>query len=270
MFTTMAHNDILFFTTRGRVFQLKAYEIPQAARTAKGQAIVNFLQLSPGEQVTSILPLDKISTSKYLFFATEKGLVKKVKLEAFTNVRRSGLIAIKIKGEDKLIWAKPTSGNDHIQLITAGGQAIRFKENNVRDMGRTASGVFGIRLKGDDKVVGMGVIKTDKDDLKRYQILSIMEKGFGKRTPLNLYKVQGRGGSGIKTAKVTAKTGKLTNAYIVNIDTMKEKDLIIISTNGQVIRLPFKSVNQSGRDTQGVRLMRFKAENDKVACVTWI
>jgi DNA gyrase subunit A len=270
MFTTMAHNDILFFTTRGRVFQLKTYEIPQAARTAKGQAIVNFLQLSPGEQVTSTLPLDKISKSKFLFFATEKGLVKKVKLEAFANVRRSGLIAIKIKGEDKLIWAKPTSGNDHIQLITAKGQAIRFKETNVRDMGRTAAGVFGIRLKDDDTVVGMGVIKTDKEKLKKYQITSIMEKGFGKRTALHLYKVQGRGGSGIKTAKVTAKTGKLTNAYIVNAETMKEKDLVIISEKGQVIRLPFKSVNQSGRDTQGVRLMRFKAEDDKVACVTWV
>ncbi len=270
MFMTMAHNDILFFTTRGRVFQLKAYEIPQAARTAKGQAIVNFLQLSPGEQVSSILPLDKISKSKFLFFATEKGLVKKVKLEAFTNVRRSGLIAIKIKGEDKLIWAKPTSGNDHIQLITARGQAIRFKETNVRDMGRTAAGVFGIRLKDDDTVVGMGVIKIDKEKLKKYQILSIMEKGFGKRTSLHLYKVQGRGGSGIKTAKVTTKTGKLINAYIVNAETMKDRDLVIISVKGQVIRLPFKSVNQSGRDTQGVRLMRFKAEDDKVACVTWV
>ena len=127
MFMTMTHADLLFFTTRGRVFQLKAYEIPQATRTAKGQAIVNFLQLGTGEQVTSTLPLDKISDAKYLFFATEKGLVKKVKLEAFDNVRRSGLIAIKIKGEDRLIWAKPTGGKDHIQLITAGGQAIRFQ-----------------------------------------------------------------------------------------------------------------------------------------------
>lgn len=270
MFMTMTHSDLLFFTTRGRVFQLKAYEIPPAVRTAKGQAIVNFLQLGSGEQVTSILPLDKISTSKFLFFATEKGLVKKVKLESFANVRRSGLIAIKIKPEDKLIWAKPTSGNDHIQLITAAGQAIRFSESDVRDMGRTAAGVHGIRLKKDDLVVGMGVIKTDKDKLKKYQILSIMAQGFGKRTLLGLYKVQGRGGSGIKTAKVTAKTGQLTNAYIVNADAMSDKDLVIISEKGQVIRLPFKAVNQSGRDTQGVRLMRFKNENDQVACVTWV
>ncbi len=270
MFTNMTHNDVLFFTTRGRVFQLKVHEIPQASRTAKGHAIVNFLQLTSEEKVTAILPLDKIAKSKYLFFATEKGLVKKVKIDAFSNVRRSGLIAIKIKEDDKLIWAKPTSGDDHIQLITAQGQSIRFKEEDVREMGRSAAGVIGIRLKKDDAVIGMGVIKTKKEKLKKYQVLSIMEQGFGKRTPLSLYKVQGRGGSGIKTAKVTAKTGKLTNAFVVNIEKMKDKDLIIISEKGQVIRLPFKSVKELGRDTQGVRLMRFKDTGDKVASVTWV
>lgn len=270
MFTTMTHTDLLFFTTRGRVFQLKAYEIPQASRTAKGTPIVNFLQLLGEEKVTSVLPLDKIANSKFLFFATEKGLVKKVKLEAFQNVRRSGLIAIKIKDEDRLIWAKPSSGKDEIQLITAKGQAIRFKENDVRDMGRGASGVYGIRLKKDDMVVGMGVLKTDKEKLSKYQVLTIMEQGFGKRTPMNLYKVQGRGGSGIKTAKVTPKTGKLVNAFVVNSDVMKDKDLVIISEKGQVIRLPFKTVNKTGRDTQGVRLMRLKDSSDKVACVTWV
>ena len=270
MFTTQTHSDILFFTTRGRVFQLKGYEIPQASRTAKGQAIVNFLQLPQSERITSVLPLDKITNSKFLFFATEKGLVKKVKLEAFSNVRRSGLIAIKIKEDDKLIWAKPTSGQDHIQLITAGGQAVRFEEKKVRDMGRTAAGVRGIRLKDKDQVVGMGVVKTDKDKIKKYQIISIMEQGYGKRTALNLYKVQGRGGSGIKTAKVTPKTGQLINAYVVDSEAMKEKDFIIISEKGQVIRLPFKAINQLGRDTQGVRLMRFKDPDDKVACVTWV
>ncbi|MDD5071139.1 MAG: DNA gyrase subunit A [Patescibacteria group bacterium] len=270
MFTTFTHTDILFFTTRGRVFQLKAYEVPQASRTAKGTPIVNFLQLLGGEKITSVLPLDKISNSKFLFFATEKGLVKKVKLEAFANVRRSGLIAIKIKGEDKLIWAKPTGGNDHIQLITAGGQSVRFKESDVRDMGRNAAGVRGIRLKKDDIMIGMGVIKGDKEKMKKYQVMIIMEQGFGKRTALGFYKLQGRGGSGIKTAKVTSKTGKLVNAFIVNIEAMAEKDLIVISEKGQVIRLPFKSVNQLGRDTQGVRLMRFKEASDKVACVTWV
>ena len=270
MFTTFTHSDILFFTTRGRAFQLKAHEIPQASRVAKGNSIVNFLQLTGGEQVTSVLPLDKIFGSKYLFFATEKGLVKKVELSAFNNVRRSGLIAIKIKEDDRLIWAKPTSGSDHIQLITAKGQAIRFKETDVRDMGRNAAGVYGIRLHKDDAVVGMGVAKTDKEKKRSYQILIIMAQGYGKRTELSLYKLQGRGGSGIKTAKVTDKTGDITNAFLVNADSMDERDLIIISNNGQVIRTPFKTVSLLGRDTQGVRIMRFKDNDDRVSGVTWI
>jgi DNA gyrase subunit A len=270
MFTTTTHSDVLFFTTRGRVFQLKSYEIPQALRTAKGQAIVNFLQLSAGEQVSSILPLDKLAESKYLFFATERGLVKKVELNAFDNVRRSGLIAIKIRPEDRLIWAKPTSGQDEILLVTAGGQAIQFKEEEVRDMGRNAAGVHGIRLKGDDIVIGMGVVIREKGKSKKYQVLTIMQQGYGKRTDLNLYKVQGRGGSGIKTAKITSKTGKLVSAFVVNSEYMFEKDLIIISEQGQVIRLPYKSINQAGRDTQGIKLMRFKNQGDKVASVTWV
>ncbi len=270
MFTTTTHSDILMFTTRGRVFQLKAYEIPQATRTAKGQSIVNFLQLGQAESITSIMPLDKIAKSKYLFFATEKGLVKKVKLEAFDKVRKSGLIAIRINEGDKLIWAKPTSGKDQVQLITAKGQAIRFSEKDVRDMGRTAAGVHGIKLKKDDIVVGMGIIGSDKDMQKKLQILSVMEQGYGKRTNISLYKVQGRGGSGIKTAKVTAKTGNLTNAFIMNPDKMKGKDLIIISEKGQVIRMNYSGVNKSGRDTQGVKLMRFKSGGDKIACVTWV
>ena len=272
IFTTLTHNDILFFTTRGRVFQLKAYEIPQAARTAKGTPIVNFLQLAGGEKITSILPIDKLGSNKFLFFVTEKGLVKKVKIEAFANVRRSGLIAIKIKEDDKLIWTKPTSGSDQIQLITTAGQAIRFQETDVREMGRNAVGVRGIRLKKEnDAVVGMGVIKKEeKERLKKLQVLAITEQGYGKRTALGYYKVQGRGGSGIKTAKVTTKTGRLINAFIVNAEAMENKDLIIISEQGQVIRLPFKSVNQLGRDTQGVRLMRFKEPTDKVACMTWV
>ncbi|QQS60506.1 DNA gyrase subunit A [Candidatus Falkowbacteria bacterium] len=270
MMTTMTHNDILFFTTRGRAFQLKAYEIPVTQRTAKGQAIVNFLQLPGDEKVTSVLPLDKITKSSYLFFATEKGVVKKVALEEFSKVRRSGLIALKMRDDDALIWAKPTSGKDEIQLITANGQAIRFKETDVRAMGRNASGVMGIRLKKGDTVVGMGVMSTEKEQLKKYQVVSVMANGYGKRTPLSLYKVQARGGSGIKTAKVTSKTGALTNAYVMNSETMSDRDILIISAKGQVIRLPFKSVNELGRDTQGVRLMRFKEENDNVACVSWV
>ncbi|MFA6514013.1 MAG: DNA gyrase subunit A [Patescibacteria group bacterium] len=270
MFTSQTHNDVLFFTTKGRTFQLKVYEIPQASRIAKGTPVVNFLQLIGGEQVSSILPLDKAVFSKYLFFVTEKGLVKKVELDAFKNVRRSGLIAIKIKDDDKLIWVKPTSGADHIQLITSQGQAIRFKETDVRDMGRGAAGVIGIRLHKSDRIIGMGIAKTDKERKRNYQILTIMAHGFGKRTELGAYKIQGRGGSGIKTAKVTDKTGNITNAFLVNADSMEGKDLVIISENGQVIRTPFKSVSVLGRDTQGVRIMRFKEDSDKVAGVTWV
>jgi DNA gyrase subunit A len=266
----MTHSDVLFFTTKGRVFQLKGYDVPASSRTAKGNAIVNFLQLSSDEKVTSVLPLDKIADKKFLFFATEKGLVKKTDLHAFDNVRRSGLIAIKIKEDDKLIWVKPTSGKDQVQLITAEGQAIRFEETDVRDMGRGAAGVFGMRLKKTDAIVGMGIIGTDKEKLKRSQVLTIMAHGFGKRTELNLYKVQGRGGSGIRTAKITDKTGKLVNAFVLDREVMNERDLVVISDKGQVIRLPYKSVPELGRDTQGVRLMRLKEGGDEVASVTWI
>ncbi len=269
MFTTFTHSELLFFTTKGRVFRLKTYELPSASRIAKGTPIVNFLQLISGEQVTSILPLDKIQDSRYLLFATEKGLVKKVELSAFDNLRSNGLIAVKIKDNDRLIWTKPSSGSDEVLLITSKGQAIRFKEKDVRSMGRTASGVHGVRLKNDDLVVGMGVAKVDKKD-RNYQILTIMANGYGKRTNFNLYKVQGRGGSGIKTAKVTDKTGTLTNAFLVNADNMEKRDLIIISEKGQVIRLPFKAINVLNRDTQGVRIMRFRDENDMVASVTWV
>jgi len=271
-FTTTTHSDILFFTTRGRVFQLKAYDIPPASRTAKGQAIVNFLQLISTEKITSILPFDKLDKAgtQYLFMATQKGVVKKVAIDQFSNVRRSGLIAIKIKDDDTLIWTKPTSGKDHVMLVTANGQSIRFKESDVRPMGRNASGVTGVRLKKNDLVIGMAVFKTEAAIMKHYQLLTVAELGFGKRSGLGLYKVQGRGGSGIKTFKAGKKTGNLVNAYVVNAVSMSEKDLIIISEHGQVIRLPFKSVPGLGRDTQGVRLMRLKETGDKIANVTWI
>jgi len=270
LFTTMTHSDLLFFTSHGRVFELKAYELPLTSRTSKGQAIVNFLQLANSEQVTAILPLDKMANKEYLFFATRRGLVKKVRINAFDNVRRSGLIAIKLKENDQLIWVKPTTGNDQIQMVTAHGQAIRFHEEDVRDMGRGASGVIGMRLKTKDQIIGMGVIKADSERLKDYQVLSVMANGYGKRTSLSQYKVQNRGGSGIKTAKITDKTGELVNAFLVNKKTMEDKDLIIMSKQGQVIRLPFKTVNESGRDTQGVCLMRFKENNDQVVGVTWL
>lgn len=268
LFSTMTHSDLLFFTTRGRVFQLKAYEIPPASRTAKGQALVNFLQLAPEELVTAILPLSDLGDFKFLMMVTKNGLIKKVGLELFENIRRSGIIAIRLKNDDILRWIKPTTGKDDVILISIFGQAIRTREKNIRAMGRAAAGVRGIRLKKGDGVVGMDIINDGKATASE-QLLVVMENGFGKRTSLGYYKVQGRGGSGIKTAKVSNKTGKIVSAFVVNKN-LENEDLIIISEKGQVIRLPLRSVNVLGRATQGVRLMRFKEANDKVASVTFI
>lgn len=266
-FTTTTHSDILFFTTKGRVFQLKAYDVPKGSRTAKGQAIVNFLQLAPNEKISAALPLSELGDYKYLVMVTGKGSIKKVDIQDFKNVRRSGLIAIRLRKDDELEWVKPSTGKDELILITANGQAIRFRESTVRAMGRSAGGVRGIRLKGSDRVVGMDVVNSTL--IKIGQLLTVMENGFGKRSNLNGYKVQGRGGTGIKTAKVTNKTGQIVAAMVVNAK-VAEEDMIIISAKGQVIRLSLKSVNVLGRATQGVRLMRFKETADKIASVTFI
>jgi DNA gyrase subunit A len=265
LFACTTHSDLLFFTSRGRVFQLKSYEIPVATRQAKGQNIVNFLQLAPEEKVNAILPNDEISQFKYLMFITNNGLIKKTEIDKFSNVRKSGLISIKLKDGDFLKWVKSTSGKDEVVLVTANGQSIRTKEKNIRSMGRSASGVRGIRLKGEDQIVGMLIINPSKTDKDKLSI--VMENGFGKKTVLKAYKVQGRGGSGIKTAKVTAKTGKIVSAFIADEEN-KGKDIIIISTGAQVIRLALKNIPTIGRATQGVRLMRFKKAGDKVASVT--
>ena len=268
-FTTTTHSDLLFFTTRGRVFQLKAYDIPVASRTAKGQAIVNFLQLGNDEKVSVILSQQDIAENKFIVMVTDLGVIKKVALEDFANIRRSGLIAVKLKPNDSLSWVKPSTGKDEVVLVTANGQAIRFRETQVRAMGRNAAGVRGLRLKGKDQVVGMEIL-VPKDT---GQTLVVMSNGFGKRTSLSAYKVQGRGGSGIKTAKITPKTGSIVAAMRVDSKIDAEvgpQDMVIISAKGQVIRLPLKSVSVLGRATQGVRLMRFKEEGDHVASVTLV
>jgi len=269
LFTTMTHNDLLFFTSRGRVFQLKTYDVPVGSRTAKGQALVNFLQLGPEEKVTSILPTntDK-SDTKFFMMATERGTIKKTPVEDFGNVRRSGLIAIKIKAGDQLRWVEPTNGKSEAMLVTRKGQAIRFSEENVRPMGRAASGVRGIRLKGDDEVIGMDII--DPRLINDLQTLNITENGFGKRSDLQFYKVQNRGGGGIRTLKVSAKTGKIVKGIVVNKVETEKQDILVMSKKGQVIRIPFTSVNDLGRDTQGVRLMRFKEDKDTVAAFSLI
>ena len=267
LLTTNTHDNILFFTNRGRVFQLMAYDIPQGSRTAKGQALVNFLQLAPNEKVTALLAMSDLEKVKFLVMVTSKGLIKKTALEDFSNVRRSGLIAVKLKNDDNLEWVKPSSGADEIMIATSGGQAIRFKEKDVRPMGRAASGVRGMKLKSDHVVIGMDIVPAGA---KSMEFLTVGENGVGKRTELDEYKTQGRGGSGIKTAEVTAKTGKLIYAKVIDTTIANDHDLMMMSEKGQVIRLPFKSINTSGRATQGVRLMRFKEDNDRVASVTII
>ncbi|PIT87944.1 MAG: DNA gyrase subunit A [Candidatus Magasanikbacteria bacterium CG10_big_fil_rev_8_21_14_0_10_40_10] len=262
---TNTHDNILFFTNRGRVFQLMAYDIPQGSRTAKGQALVNFLQLAPNEKVTAVLAMSDLSNIKYLVMVTQQGLTKKTALEDFVNVRKSGLIAIKLKGENNLEWVKPSNGKDEILIATKKGQALRCKEKDIRSMGRAASGVRGIRLKNNDQVICMDIIDPKNASL---ELLTISQNGLGKRTAIKEYRIQGRGGSGIKSAAVTAKTGEIAYARIVDKIESANKDLIIMSHKGQVIRLPYKSVASTGRATQGVRLMRFKAIGDIVASVT--
>lgn len=253
-FSANTHSDILFFTNLGRVFQIKAYEIPAASRTSKGQAIVNFLQLSHEEKVTAAISTgDKDGKEKFLVMVTKNGIIKKTGIEEFVAVRRSGLIAINLKQGDELIWVKTSDGKDEVMIIASNGQSIRFQESDVRPMGRSASGVTAIKLKSDSKVVGMGIVS--EEDKKKKFIFTITEAGFGKISDLNLYKVQNRGGSGIKTAILTPKTGKLVSAYVAGEDEIA-KDLMIISRKGQVIRIPFSSVAKSGRATQGVRIMR--------------
>jgi len=267
-FATNTHSDLMFFTTSGRVFTLKAYEVPQASRTAKGQALVNFLQLAPHEKVSSIISVDDLKKFKFLAMVTRQGTIKKVDIDEFIKVRKSGLIAIKLKSGDVLEWVKPTGGDDQISLVTFNGNQIRFKEKDMRPMGRNAAGVRGIRLKGTDIVIGMDVIQKENKDADM-DLLVIMANGYGKRTNMGEYKVQGRGGSGIKTANITAKTGPIVQATVINNKEL-DHDAIIISEKGQVIRLSLKSVNQLGRATQGVRLMKFKIDDDKVASIAFI
>ncbi len=268
MFTTNTHADLLFFTTRGRVFQLKAYDVPQASRTSKGQAIVNFLQLAPNEKVSSVMAVAEIADSKYLVMVTKNGVIKKTALDEFKEVRRSGLIAIKIKPDDNLEWVKPSGGADDIMLVTAQGQSIRFSEKDVRPMGRSAAGVTGMRMKGKDFIVGMDVVDGKAADKGAFDLLVVMEHGFGKRTNLSEYKTQGRAGSGIKTAEVTAKTGPIVSAMLIN--SKDDRDMIIISEKGQTIRFSSKTIPSLSRATQGVRVMRFKAEKDSVSSVTLV
>jgi DNA gyrase subunit A len=267
--STRTHDNALFFTNTGRVFQTKVWEIPEASRQSRGKAIVNFLALSADEKVQAILTynekqLKEKNTEKYLAMATKNGLIKKTPITDFESVRRSGLIAIKLKKGDSLKWVKSSSGEDQIILITTLGQAIRFSEKDTRPLGRATAGVFGIRLHKNDEVVGMDVMDNLKIKDQNSKLLVVMENGYGKKTLLKLYKKQKRAGSGVKTAKITTKTGKIVSAFVI---VPEAKEIIAISKKGTVIRTDLESISTVSRVTQGVRIMRVEP-GDKVVSVT--
>lgn len=262
------HDYALFFTNKGKVYKMRIWEIPESSKQAKGTALVNFLSIGQNEKVQAFLTVDKDTMDDEkgnIVLATEKGKVKKTEMKDFANIRTAGIIAIKLATEDCLVNAKLSSGKDEIMLVTSEGQSIRFDEKHVRAMGRTASGVGGIKLKkADDYVVGMDIIKEGKDT---EDLVIITEKGYGKKTSLKEYKAQNRGGSGILTYKVTSKTGKVVSAKTVKADS-EDIDVLIISESGKVIRIGTKQVPQLGRATLGVKLFKLGA-SDKVSSATF-
>ena len=259
------HSNLLFFTNLGKVYQMKMYDIPEARRATKGKSIMNFLSLSSEEKVTSILamPKDLGKTPSSLMLVTKGGTAKKMSSESFKDVRRSGIIAIKLDKNDQLISALVTEKEDEVMIATAEGQSIRFKESDVREMGRTAGGVRGIKLGKNDGVIGVDVVRKVAE---KGAFLTMSANGFGKKTELKEYKVQKRGGSGVKTAKVTSKTGKLIVAKVL---TGEEVELIAMSKKGQVIRTTLKELRPLGRQTQGVTIMRLRPGDGiaSLACI---
>ena len=251
------HDNILFFTDRGRVFQTKVYEIPAASRIAKGKIIHNFLEIPPQENISAIVTYPQALTDGFLVMTTKNGMIKKTPLKEFSAVRRTGIIAIKLRKGDSLQWVQLSSGQDEVFLTSAKGQSIRFPEKQVRSMGRVSAGVIGIRIKNDDALSGMDIIQPGES--KESKVLVVMEKGFAKQTPIKAYRKQKRGGRGIKTAKVTNKTGGVIFAHLID----EEKELLIISARGQILRTNLSSIRLAGRATQGVKIINLKAD-DKV------
>lgn len=254
------HDDVLFFTNRGKVYQIKMYEIPEGKRLSKGKSILNFISLGADEKVTSVLAAPKKTENQFVTMATKKGIIKKVAADHFKDVRKSGIIAIKLQKDDFLGWANLVSKGDHLIFTTALGQALRFKESDVREMGRAAAGVTGIRFKKGDELIDVSAVKSKEAEAR---LFVISERGFGKRTNVKHYRLQRRGGKGIKTAKITAKTGKLISADIIYPDF---EGVLAISKKGQIIKTPFAQIPELGRQTQGVRIMRLE-ENDSLASV---
>ncbi|ASR49733.1 DNA gyrase subunit A [Paenibacillus kribbensis] len=256
LFITNSHHHLLFFTDKGKVYRIKAYEIPDLSRTARGTPIINLIQIEQGESINAVIPIEEFVEDSYLFFATQQGIIKKTPLDDYANIRKGGLIAINLREDDALIEVKLTDGQQEMIIGTAEGMSIRFPESDVRSMGRSATGVKGISLDESDAVIGMDVVDTDLD------ILIVTAKGYGKRTPVADYRIQSRGGKGIKTINVTDKNGPVVGLKVVKT----EEDLMIITASGTVIRTSMDEISTMGRNTQGVRLINIR-EDDSVATV---
>ena len=259
IFTTSTHDTVLFFSNKGKLYRLRGYELPEAGRTAKGTAIVNLLSLDAGEKISAIIPISNFEDGKYLLMATRNGLIKKTALQEYNSTRKTGLLAITLKDDDELIDVRLTDGEDNVVLVTSKGMCITFDEKDVRPVGRSAQGVLGIRLDEDDFVIGMESILADN---KKATLLAITENGFGKRTELDEYRVQNRGGKGVITYKITPKTGNIVGIRVTN----EEDDAMLITNSGTIIRIKVKDVSILGRATQGVTLMR-TSENEKVVSI---
>ncbi|TDF94340.1 DNA gyrase subunit A [Paenibacillus piri] len=256
LFVTNTHHYLLFFTNKGKVYRLKAYEIPDLSRTARGTPIINLIQIEQGETINAVIPVEGFESDKQLFFATKNGLVKKTPLDDYGNIRKGGLIAITLREDDDLIGVKLTDGNQTIIMGTKQGISIHFPEKEVRSMGRSATGVKGINIGEDDAVIDMDVVREDSS------VLIVTSKGFGKRTPVSEYRLQSRGGKGIKTLNVTPKNGPVVGLKIVSDD----EDLMIITGLGTIIRTSMSGISMMGRYTQGVKLINIRDE-DEVATV---
>jgi DNA gyrase subunit A len=250
-------DSLLLFTNRGKVYHVKVHELPDAGRTAKGLPIINVINIQPDETVTTLLRVGDFHEAEYLFFTTRLGRVKRTTLSQFQSVRSSGLIAIGLEDKDELAWVKMTSGNDNVVLVSQKGQAIQFKETDVRPMGRPAAGVIGIRLAPKDRVIAFEVVKDDGD------LLVVAQKGLGKRTPISQFRSQGRGGKGVTAMRLTPKTGDIVAAAMAEPD----DSIMLMNTSGVVIRIPVAQISRIGRATQGVTLMRLD-EGEQVASMT--
>lgn len=256
LFVTNSHHYLMFFTDKGKAYRLKAYEIPELSRTARGTPIINLIQIEQGETVNAVIPVESFDTDKFLFFATRHGVVKKTPLEDYVNIRKGGLIAVNLREDDSLIDVKLTDGQQEIIMGTAQGMSIRFEESDVRSMGRSATGVKGITLDEGDEVIGMDVVDPELD------ILIVTTRGYGKRTPAGDYRVQTRGGKGIKTINITEKNGPVVALKVVK----SEEDLMIITASGTLIRTSMEGISTMGRYAQGVKLINIR-EDDSVGTV---